>query len=158
MPYAAARESDPHVLVQRSARDRQTRKTRSAKLGSEKHLGAVARCEAASAATVGPISRVQNSRHVVNCLGLNPKESSSGDKQPLGSMRKQGNFMLRFLLVEDAQTASRGDLELRRDYPRLKFRRGSAVAKVAIARKLTVRLYWKLQKAGPPSAAGSYAG
>jgi hypothetical protein len=41
---------------------------------------------------------------------------------------------------------------------RLKFRRGSAVAKVAIARKLAVRLYWKLREAGQPSAAGSYAG
>src|SRR5215510_11250240 len=45
-----------------------------------------------------------------------------------------------------AQTASRYDEELRRDYQRLKFRRGLAVAKVAIARKLAVRLYWKLRK------------
>jgi len=30
--------------------------------------------------------------------------------------------------------------------------------KVAIARKLAVRLYWKLREAGQPSAAGSYAG
>jgi hypothetical protein len=41
---------------------------------------------------------------------------------------------------------------------RFKFRRGSAVAKVAIARKLAVRLYWKQREAGHPSAARSYAG
>jgi hypothetical protein len=54
--------------------------------------------------------------------------------------------MARFLLVEAGQTASRYDEELRRDYRRLKFRRGTTVAKVAIARKLAVRLYWKLRK------------
>ena len=43
-------------------------------------------------------------------------------------------------------------------YQRLKFRRGSAVAKVAIARKLAVRLYWKLREAVQPNAAGSHAG
>ncbi len=58
--------------------------------------------------------------------------------------------MVRFLLVEAAQTASLYDPELRPDYQRLKFRRGSAVAKVAIARKLAVRLYWKLREAAQP--------
>ncbi len=62
--------------------------------------------------------------------------------------------MTRFLLAEAAQSASRYDEELRRDYQPLKFRRGSAVAKVAMARKLAVRLYWKLRKqnsAVPPA-------
>ena len=54
--------------------------------------------------------------------------------------------MAGFLLVEGAQTAARYDAELRRDYQRLKFRRGTAVAKIAIARKLAVRLYWKLRQ------------
>jgi transposase len=36
----------------------------------------------------------------------------------------------------------RKDPALRQDYQRLKFRRGHAVAKVAIARKLAVRMYW----------------
>jgi hypothetical protein len=85
------------------------------------------------------------SRKPVSYLGLNPSEESSGGRQRLGSISKQGNSMLRFLLVEAAQTASIYDPELRRDYQRLKFRRGSGVAKVAIARKLAVRLYWKLR-------------
>jgi transposase len=91
-------------------------------------------------------------------LGLIPAENSSGGRQRLGHLTKQGNALVRWLLVEAAQTASRLDAELRRDYLRLKFRRGSAVAKVAIARKLAVRLYWKLRAAGQPSAVGSYAG
>ena len=96
--------------------------------------------------TVGPIERFEKSKQLVSYLGLNPRESSSGGKQRLGSISKQGNSMLRSLLVEAAQTASRYDLELRRHYLRLKFRRGSGVAKVAIARKLVVRLYWKLRE------------
>jgi transposase len=97
--------------------------------------------------TIGPVSRFANSKKVVSYLGLNPSEESSGGRQRLGAISKQGNPMMRYLLVEAAQTASRLDPELRRDYQRLKFRRGSAVAKVAIARKLAVRLYWKLREA-----------
>ena len=96
--------------------------------------------------TIGPVERFRRSKQIVSYLGLNPRESSSGGRQRLGAISKQGNSMARFLLVEAAQTASRYDEELRRDYQRLKFRRGTAVAKVAIARKLAVRLYWKLRK------------
>jgi transposase len=99
---------------------------------------------------IGPVSRFANSKKVVSYLGLNPSEESSGGRQRLGAISKQGNPMMRYLLVEAAQTASRLDPELRRDYQRLKFRRGSGVAKVAIARKLAVRLYWKLREAAQP--------
>ena len=53
---------------------------------------------------------------------------------------------MRWLLVEAAQTAVRFDPELRRKYQRLKFRRGGSVAKVALARRLAVRLYWRLRQ------------
>ena len=100
--------------------------------------------------TMGPVSRFANSKKVVSYLGLNPSEASSGGRQRLGAISKQGHPMMRCLLVEAAQTASRLDPELRRDYQRLKFRRGSGMAKVAIARKLAVRLYWKLREAAQP--------
>jgi transposase len=96
--------------------------------------------------TIGPVERFENSKKLVSYVGLNPSENSSGGKQRLSGISKQGNSMLRYLLVEAAQTASQYDPELRRDYQRLKFRRGSGVAKVAIARKLAVRLYWKLRE------------
>jgi transposase len=108
--------------------------------------------------TVGPIDRFPKSKQLVSYLGLNPTESSGGGKQRLGSISKQGNSMMRYLLVEAAHVASRFDPALRRTYQRLKFRRGSAVAKVAIARKLAVRLYWRLRDVSQPSAAGSHAG
>jgi len=64
--------------------------------------------------TLGPVDRFQKSKQVVSYLGLNPREDSSSGRQRLGSISKQGNQMLRCLLVEAAQTASQFDPELRR--------------------------------------------
>ena len=97
--------------------------------------------------TVGPVERFPHSRALVSYLGLNPREDSSGGHQRLGHISKQGNQMLRWLLVEAGQKASLLDEELRRKYKRLAFRRGRNVAKVAVARHLAVRLYWKLRQA-----------
>jgi transposase len=95
--------------------------------------------------TLGSVERFANSRKLVSYLGLNPREHSSGGRQRLGAISKQGNSMMRWLLVQAAQTAAQYDPELRRAYQRLKFRRVSGVAKVAIARRLAVRLYWMLR-------------
>jgi len=95
--------------------------------------------------TLGPVGRFQRSKQVASYLGLNPREHSSGGRQRLGSISKQGNPMMRSLLVEAGHTAARLDAELRQDYQRIKMRRGSGVAKVAIARKLAVRMYWMLR-------------
>jgi hypothetical protein len=82
-------------------------------------------------------------RNIGHCL--NSTEESSGGRRRLGGISKQGNTMVRWLLVEAVHHAVRQDPELRQDYQRLKFRRGHAVAKVAIARKLAVRMYWMLR-------------
>ena len=98
--------------------------------------------------TLGPMARFQRSKQVVSYLGLNPKERSSGDKQHTYSISKQGNPMMRWLLVEAGQTAVRFDADLLRVYRRLKLNKGASVAKVAIARKLAVKLYWLLRDTG----------
>jgi transposase len=94
---------------------------------------------------IGPVKRFHRSRKLVSYLGLNPSEESSGGRRRLGAISKQGNSMVRWLLIETVHHAVRQDPELRQDYQRLKFRRGHAVAKVAIARKLAVRMYWMLR-------------
>ncbi len=99
--------------------------------------------------TLGPVQRFRHSRPVVSYLGLNPREHSSGGRQRLGAISKQGNSLLRWLLVEAAQSAARFDPELRRKYQRLKFRRGGQIAKVAVARQLAVRLFWRLRHDRP---------
>ena len=50
--------------------------------------------------------------------------------------------MLRFLLVEAAQVSVRSLPEWRSQYFRLMMRRGRKTAKVAMARRLAIRLYW----------------
>jgi transposase len=89
--------------------------------------------------TIGPISRFERSKKLVSYLGFNPSEDSSGGRQRLGAISKQGNAMLRHLLVEAAQAASKFDPELRRDYERLKFRRGSAVKQLSPTSPLACR-------------------
>ena len=64
----------------------------------------------------------------------------------LGHITKQGNTLLRFLLVEAAQAAVRRDPNWRRRYIHLAMRRDKRIAKVAMARKLAVRLYWMMRK------------
>jgi transposase len=95
--------------------------------------------------TIGDHQRFQRSRDLSSYLGLIPAEESSGDKRRLGHISKQGNTMLRWLLVQAALKAQRKDIAWRRQYVRLSLNKHHGVAKVAIARKLAVRLYWMLR-------------
>jgi len=54
--------------------------------------------------------------------------------------------MLRFLLVEAAQVTVRSLPEWRKKYVHLMMRRGRKIAKVAMARRLAVALYWMWRK------------
>ena len=96
--------------------------------------------------TMGPAQRFRRGKQVASYLGLIPSEHSSGGRrQRLGHISKQGNTFLRGLLVEAAQSAVRHEPEMRREYQRLAQRKCRALAKVAMARKLAVRLYWMLR-------------
>jgi transposase len=105
----------------------------------------------ATVLTMGDVKRFPDSRSWVSYLGLNPSEESSGQRRRLGAISKQGNPFLRYLLVEGAASAVRGDQSLARMYARLKAKKHHGVAKVAVARKLAVRLYWmaRTQKSYP---------
>jgi len=96
--------------------------------------------------TLGPAERFASGKHVGSYFGLIPSEYSSGGQQKLGHISKQGSSFLRFLLVEAGQTAVRYDAELGRFYRRLAARKHRALAKVAVARKLAVRLYLMLRE------------
>ena len=96
--------------------------------------------------TLGPAERFGSAKQVGSYFGLIPREESSGGKQRLGKISKQGNSFLRFLLVEAGQTAARLDPQLKRFYRRLAVRKNRSVAKVAVARKLATRLYLMLRE------------
>jgi transposase len=91
---------------------------------------------------VGRAERFQCGKQIASYLGLVPSEESSGDRRRLGHITKQGNSLLRFLLVEAAQVTVRSDPEWRSKFFHLALRRGRKIAKVAMARRLAVRLYW----------------
>ncbi|HWC17553.1 MAG TPA: IS110 family transposase [Terriglobales bacterium] len=95
--------------------------------------------------TLGDINRFQRSREVVSYLGLNPSEESSGERRRLGAISKQGSGFMRWLLIQGAQTTVRGDAELGRQYRRLAVRKSRSIAKVMVARKLAVRMFWMLK-------------
>src|SRR5205823_11500839 len=95
--------------------------------------------------TLGPAERFRGGKEVASYFGLIPREHSSGGGQRLGHISKQGSSFLRFLLVEAGQSAARQDPQLGRFYRRLAVRKHRALAKVAVARKLAVRLYLMLR-------------
>jgi transposase len=99
--------------------------------------------------TIGDVARFPRGKQVASYLGLIPREESSGGRQKLGAITKQGNRMLRSLLVEAAQNAVRYDPQFRREYLHRCHQKPKAVAKVAAARKLAVRLYWMLRTQRP---------
>jgi transposase len=96
--------------------------------------------------TLGPAKRFRSAKQVGSYFGLIPSEHSSGGRQQLGRISKQGSSFLRFLLVEAGQSAARYDAELGRFYRRLAVRKHRALAKVAVARKLATRLYLMLRE------------
>jgi transposase len=99
--------------------------------------------------TLGDVSRFQRGKQVASYLGLIPSEHSSGSKRRLGAISKQGNVFMRTMLVEAAQSAVRHDQQLAKQYKHRCHHKSTAVAKVAAAHKLAVRLYWMLRTQTP---------
>ncbi len=95
---------------------------------------------------IGEAERFQCGKQVASYLGLVPMEDSSGNRRRLGHITKQGSSILRFLLVEAAQVTVRSLPEWRSRYFHLTMRRGRKIAKVAMARRLAVSLYWMLRQ------------
>jgi transposase len=167
LPYAAARRAD--LLGQLEEMDAEIERLDRA-VGKEaaaraevvqlmSHPGVGPVTALAFALTIGDVGRFKQARQVASYLGLIPAEHSSGGKQRLGHISKQGNPLLRFLLVEAGHIAVRGDAELRRFYGRVQHRHSTGVAKVAVARKLALRLYWMLREGRDyAQLRGPYAG
>ena len=95
---------------------------------------------------IGRADRFPCGKQIASYLGLVPLEDSSGNRRRLGHITKQGSSMLRFLMVEAAQVTVRSLPEWRSKYFHLMMRRGRKIAKVAMARRLAIRLYWMWRK------------
>jgi len=110
------------------------------------HPGVGALTALAFVLIIGNAERFGCGKQVASYLSLVPLEKSSGNRRRLGHITKPGSSLVRFLLVEAAQVTVRSLPEWRSKYHHLVLRRGRKTAKVAMARKLAVRLYWMWRK------------
>jgi transposase len=110
------------------------------------HPGVGALTALAFVLIIGRAGRFQCGKQIACYLGLVPLEESSGERRRLGHITKEGNSLLRFLLVEAAQVTVRCIPEWRRKSFHLAMRPGRRIAKVAMARRLAVQLFWMWRK------------
>jgi transposase len=93
--------------------------------------------------------RFPNGEALSSYTGLTPSEHSSGDRVRHGHITRQGNPVVRSVLVESSWILIGKDPEMRRFYDRIKVRRGGKRAIVAVARKLCHRLLAIAQSGQP---------
>jgi len=95
-------------------------------------------------AVIGDISRFPTARHLVGYIGLDPSVRQSGTRAARhGRISKRGSSAARHVLVEAAWAAIKTPGPLHAFYERVRSRRGSQIAVVAVARKLCA-LCWQL--------------
>src|SRR5512132_1051231 len=104
-------------------------------------------------ARLGDPHLITNVRQIAGFLGLVSSEHSTGDKQNRGEITRAGDSRLRNKLIQSAWVAIRQDPELREFYQRVYQRHPQKVAArkaiVAVARKLTTRIYAVLKEQRP---------
>jgi hypothetical protein len=98
---------------------------------------------------IAPIERFPRGRSLANFLGLTPGCQSSGDTERVGSITKIGSRMVRYLLAQAIQHLLRRDSTVRAWYQRIKRRRGSKIARVAVMRR-TATIMWRILSTGQP--------
>ncbi len=96
-------------------------------------------------AEIGEIKRFPTAKHLCQWAGLTPTVRSSDGKARLGHISRQGSTILRWALTEAAQHTPSGGGPLRAQYERIAKRRGSKIAKVAIARQILTLCYYGLR-------------
>jgi len=104
-------------------------------------------------ARLGDWREISNVRQIAAFLGLVSSEHSTGDKENRGPITRAGDSRLRNKLIQSAWTTIRKDPELRAFYRRVYQRHPKKVAArkaiVAVARKLTTRIYAVLKQQRP---------
>jgi transposase len=137
------------LLIQWELSDRQIKETQSeiekrqSKSATAAILATLPGCAAygslALASRIGPIKRFPRRGSLANYWGLTPGCRNSGEATDrLGSITKQGSVMARFILGELVIHVLRRDPWMKAWYGRIKRRRGSKIARVAVMRRLTV--------------------
>jgi len=99
------------------------------------------------ACRIGRVERFPRARSLANYWGLTPGCRNSGENtQRLGNITKAGSGMARWLLAQVTHKVLRKDARLREWFKRIKRRRGSTIARVAVMRKLATIIWHMLSK------------
>lgn len=102
----------------------------------------------ALACRVSDVKRFPRSSSLANYWGLTPGCRNSGENnQRLGSITKAGSVIARWLLAQMTHKVLRKDARLREWFKRIKRRRGSGIARVAVMRKLAT-IIWQMLSRG----------
>jgi transposase len=110
----------------------------------------------ALASRIGSIDRFPRPRSLANYFGLTPGCRNSGlTTDRLGSITKDGSRMARFILGQLVLHALKQDATMRAWYGRIKHRRGSKIARVAVMRRLTTVLWHMLKHQEPYRMGGN---
>jgi transposase len=99
------------------------------------------------------INRFRSDRRLVSWAGLAPGVHQSGDTTYGGRITKQGNTLVRWVLVEAARNACRYDARFRAFYARYSRRHGGQKAVVAVAHEM-LRIVWFMLSRGEPYRGG----
>jgi hypothetical protein len=104
-------------------------------------------------ARIGDPQKIGNVRQLAGFIGLAPSEHSTGERIARGRITRTGDGRLRSKLIQAAWSAIRQDVELREFYRSVFQRhprdRAARKAIVAVARKLTTRIYAVLKQRRP---------
>jgi len=110
------------------------------------------------AAEIGDINRFPSPRKLIGYTGLTPRVDQSGDTDRRGPLRKNGPTYLRWALIQAAHTASRDRRYqpiVERHRARHGQKRGSKLAALTIARKLSEAIWHMLTTNQPFAPAGA---
>lgn len=92
------------------------------------------------------VSRFPRENNIVSYAGLAPSVHSSGGKTYHGHITKQGSRWLRWILIQAVPHVVNSSSEYKRFYNKLVAKKGKGTAKVAVARKLLIAIYYMLQR------------
>lgn len=92
-------------------------------------------------AEVGDIRRFKDADHLAGFTGLVPRVHQSGNTCKLGSITKQGNRGLRWVMIQAANVAAQHDPYLKNVYLKLLGKKGHSKAVTAVARRMVTYLY-----------------
>jgi len=105
---------------------------------------------------VGDVSRFSKPKSLTCYAGLVPRVSKSGDSEWYGHINRHSNGFLRWVLIQCTYRAVRSPNRFQKIYKKLKDKRGSKIAIVAVARHLLESIYWVLAKKECYKESGSH--